>query len=335
VIMSQTPFRVSLFGGGTDYPAWYREHGGAVLGATINKFCYISIRSLPPFFAHRHRIVYSRIELPQSIEEIEHPAVRAVLADQRVQNGVEVQYHGDMPASSGIGSSSSFTTGLLRAVWAYHGLYSSPERLARETIRIEQDVIGESVGSQDQVWAAFGGLNRISFDRDGVFTVTPIPLDRERIEDLQDHLMLIFTGLSRNAPSIARQQILNIGKRQEQLHAIREFVDEGYEILQDRNRPIREIGHLLDASWRLKKELGDSITNSAIDEIYAAAIDAGATGGKLLGAGGGGFMLLVIHPDRRQRVRERLRGLTEVGFKLGSPGSRIVICEPDLEIAPD
>jgi D-glycero-alpha-D-manno-heptose-7-phosphate kinase len=335
MIMSQTPFRVSLFGGGTDYPAWYREHGGAVLGATINKFCYISIRTLPPFFAHRHRIVYSRIELPQSIAQIEHPAVRAVLAEQRVSNGVEVQYHGDMPASSGIGSSSSFTTGLLRAVWAYHGLASSPERLARETIRIEQEVIGESVGSQDQIWAAFGGLNRIAFHPDGAFAVTPLVLDRERIEDLQAHLMLVFTGLSRNAPIIARQQILNIGKRQEQLHTIREIVDEAYSILLDATRPIVEIGHLLDATWRLKKELADPISNSAIDEIYAAAVGAGATGGKLLGAGGGGFMLLVVHPDRRESVRERLRGLTEVAFKLGTPGSRIVICEPDLEVASD
>jgi len=333
MIISRTPFRISLFGGGTDYPTWFRKNGGAVLGTTINKFCYISIRTLPPFFEHRHRIVYSRIELPQAIEEIQHPAVRAVLLEQRIQTGIEVQHHGDLPARSGMGSSSSFTVGLLNAVRAYQGLMSSPEWLATEAIRIEQDVLKEHVGSQDQIWAAYGGTNVITFDPDGGFQVSPVVIPDERRRELESHMMLFFTGFSRTAAVVAKKQIDNIDKRQNQLKVLQQIVGEACSILQQPRRSIAEIGSLLHESWALKKELADTISNPAIDGIYSAALDAGAVGGKLLGAGAGGFMLIIADPVAHARIREKLKCLVEVSFKIGSPGSKIVVYEPDnLEI---
>jgi D-glycero-alpha-D-manno-heptose-7-phosphate kinase len=329
MIMSRTPFRVSLFGGGTDYPAWYREHGGAVIGSTLNKYCYITFRSLPPFFEHRHRIVYSRIELPQSIDEIQHPAVRHVLRETKIEEGVEIQHYGDLPARSGLGSSSSFTVGLLNALRAHQGNISSAQQLAEEAIRIEQDVIGEAVGSQDQIWAAYGGTNFIRFHPGGSFEVTPLILPAERREELQSHLMLFFTRFSRIAESIAVKKIENFPHRQAQLRCMEKMAWEAKAILEDQRRPMAEIGSLLAEAWRVKKELADCVSTSAVDEIYEAAIRAGAIGGKLLGAGGGGFLLLFAEPHQQPRIREALRDLIEVSFEIGSPGSRIIIYEPD------
>jgi D-glycero-alpha-D-manno-heptose-7-phosphate kinase len=335
MIISRTPFRVSLFGGGTDYPAWYRENGGgAVIGATINKYCYISIRSLPPFFQHRHRIVYSNIELVNSVDEIQHPAVRAVLKEHGIQEGVEIQYHGDLPARSGMGSSSAFTVGLLHAVRSFQGCTSRPNWLAQEAIRIEQEVLREHVGSQDQIWAAYGGMSLITFLPDGSFKVAPLLITPERREELESHLLLFFTGFSRFAPAIAEQQIRNLRARTGQLESLLQMVREAACILQDPQRAIRELGAMLDEAWKKKKELADCISTGAIDQIYDAATQAGALGGKLLGAGGGGFLLLFAEPSRHEGIRQALHGLIEVSFRIGSPGSTIVIYEPDgLEIS--
>jgi D-glycero-alpha-D-manno-heptose-7-phosphate kinase len=329
MIMSRTPFRISLFGGGTDYPAWYREHGGAVVGATINKYCYISYRHLPPFFEHRHRIVYSRIELPQYLDEIQHPAVRAILREYKIHDGVEIQHHGDLPARSGMGSSSSFTVGLLNALRAHYGQASSAEFLAQEAIRIEQEVIGEAVGSQDQVWAAYGGINMVRFHTDGRFEVMPVIMTAERRQELQSHLLLFFTRFSRNADTIAARKIENLQSRRAQLFCMHKMAEQAMVILQNPSQPIAEIGHLLHDSWRLKKELADCVTTEAIDQMYTAAMDAGALGGKLLGAGGGGFMLIFAEPHTHEAIRAALRDLIEVSFEIGSPGSRIVIYEPN------
>ena len=318
-----------MFGGGTDYPAWYRRHGGAVIGTTINKYCYISIRTLPPFFDHAHRIVYSRIELPHSIEDIQHPSVRAVLQQREIQTGVEVQHHGDLPARSGMGSSSAFTVGLLNSVRAYQGFNSSPDWLANEAIRIEQEVIREDVGSQDQIWAAYGGTNIIRFATDGSFKVAPVVLTNERRAELESHMLLFFTGLSRTAATIARKQIANLDKSEAQLRLLQQMVEEASDILGDRNRSINEMGMLLHDAWKLKKELADAVSNPTIDGIFAAAMEAGAAGGKILGAGGGGFILLIADPSRHARIRERLKSLIEVSFKTGSEGSKIVIFEPN------
>jgi D-glycero-alpha-D-manno-heptose-7-phosphate kinase len=328
MIISRTPFRVSLFGGGSDYPKWYREHGGAVLGFAINKYCYISIRPLPPFFEHRHRIVYSVVENVSEIKEIQHPAVRAVMQDQKVDVGLEIHHDGDLPARSGLGSSSSFTVGMLNALYALRGGMIDKRKLAQEAIRIEQQVIGEAVGSQDQIWAAFGGINRIDFPIIGDFQVRPLIVPSERRQELFDHLLLFFTGFSRFASEIAQRKIDNFNKRQEHIKTMTSLVDEAMGVLQSKTSSMGRIGDLLNQSWQLKRELADTVTTPEIDEIYEAALDSGARGGKLLGAGGGGFFLLFVEPKKQLAVKERLKNLVQVDFGIDEVGSKIVLYEP-------
>jgi len=329
MIISRTPFRVSLFGGGTDYPTWFREHGGAVLGLAIDKYCYITLRRLPPFFAHRSRIVYSQVELVNAVSEIRHPAVRAVLSDQGVNEGLEIHHDADLPARSGLGSSSSFTVGLLNALHALRSQMIAKRDLACEAIRIEQEVLKEQVGSQDQMWAAYGGFNRFEFFRDGTFAVSPMMLSLERRQELNRSLMLFFTGFSRFATDFAKDQVNNIPNRRSQLMAIRRMVDSAVDILQDEKAPLRELGELLHESWRLKRELADTVSNPQIDEIYDAARDAGAIGGKLLGAGGGGFIIFYVEEAAREKVRERLKNLIHVSVGIDNDGSKIVLYQPN------
>lgn len=329
MIISRTPFRVSLFGGGTDYPAWFREHGGAVLGTAIDKYCYISVRYLPPFFEHRHRIVYSKVELVREVREIQHPAVRGVLGELAIDAGLEIHHDADLPARSGLGSSSSFTVGLLNAVHAIRGRMVTKSELGREAIRIEQDVLKESVGCQDQIWAAYGGLNKIDFFPDGRFEVTPVILPQKRRGELRQSMMLFFTGFSRYASDFAKDQLDNLKRRAAQLTTMRAMVDHAVDILRDERAPIRELGKLLDESWRLKRELADSVSTGEIDAIYEAGRAAGAVGGKLLGAGGGGFILFIVEPDQREAVRERLKHLVHVSFDFDTEGSKIVLYQPN------
>jgi D-glycero-alpha-D-manno-heptose-7-phosphate kinase len=330
MIISRTPFRISLFGGGTDYPAWFREHGGAVIGTTIDKYSYLTLRQLPPFFAHKSRIVYSQIELVRDNSEVRHPAVRGVLADKGITEGLEIHHDADLPARSGLGSSSSFTVGLLHALYALDGRMIGKRELGMEAIRIEQNVLKESVGCQDQLWAAFGGLNHIEFLRDGEFAVSPIILPAGRREELRRSLMLFFTGFSRFASDFAQDQVKNISQRKTQLHAIRGMVNSAIDVLRDVRTPIGEIGKLLHQSWMFKRELADSVSNSQIDEIYEAGCAAGAIGGKLLGAGGGGFMVFVVEPERREAVREKLKKLIHVSFDFDTEGSKIVLYQPKV-----
>jgi D-glycero-alpha-D-manno-heptose-7-phosphate kinase len=329
MIISRTPFRVSLFGGGTDYPDWIRQHGGSVLGMAINKYCYLSVRSLPPFFEHKHRIVYSLVELVREIDEIRHPAVRAVFSEMAVSGGLEVHHDADLPARSGLGSSSSFTVGLLNALYAMRGQMVSKAVLGAEAIRIEQQVIGESVGCQDQVWAAYGGLNRIDFERDGSIAVSPLILSADRRRELVSSFVLVFSGLSRFATEVAEEKISNIPRNERQLLGIQAMVDEAMAMLCDEREPIHRIGDLLHESWMLKRSLASRVTNQRIDEIYDAAMGAGASGGKLLGAGGGGFLVFITRPERRAAVCEALRGLIQVSFDIDGDGSRIMIYEPN------
>jgi D-glycero-alpha-D-manno-heptose-7-phosphate kinase len=300
-----------------------------VLATTIDKYCYISCRRLPPFFEHKHRIVYSRIENVQHPDEIEHPAVRAVLNWAKVDEGVEVHHDGDLPARSGLGSSSSFTVGLVNALYALRGQMVSKDVLAQNAIHIEQELIGENVGSQDQISAAYGGFNRIDFHRDGAFDVSPIVLRSGRSRELHSHLMLCFTGLSRIASEVAKSKIDNLDKRQEELNCIRQMVDEATGILQCADRPIVEFGRLLHESWLYKRRLSDRVSTPVIDEIYDAAIAAGAVGGKILGAGGGGFLLLFAEPERHAAIRERLAHLVHVPFNFENSGSRVVLYQPN------
>jgi D-glycero-alpha-D-manno-heptose-7-phosphate kinase len=324
MIITRTPFRISFFGGGTDYPVWYRENGGAVLSTTINKYCYINCRYLPPFFDMKYLIRYSVREETKTIAEIRHPAVRECLNFLDVGKGIEMVHTSDIPARSGVGSSSSFTVGLLSSLYSLTGKMATKRQLAREAIHIEQNLIGENVGSQDQVIVAFGGLNKIEFGGDQEFYVYPVTIGNGKVDSLQDHLMLFFTGFSRNASDIAAEQIRNTGRKKAELAAMREMVDEAVAILNGENR-LPEFGRLLHEAWLLKRGLTDLITTSRIDEIYDTARRAGATGGKLLGAGGGGFMLLFVPPERQQNVRDAMKGLIHVPFRFENLGTQVIL----------
>ena len=329
MILARTPFRISFFGGGTDYPVWYRQHGGSVLGMTIDKYCYISCRYLPPFFGYKHRIVYSQVELIKEISEIRHPAVRGVLQTLGAPNGLEIHHDGDLPARSGLGSSSAFTVGMIHALTALTGTMISKQNLAEKALHIEQNVIKEHVGSQDQVLTTYGGLNRIDFSRDDSFTVTPIILTKERILDFQNHMLLFFTGFSRISSEVAKANLENLERRKKDLLTMSAMVDEAIAILQNSNTPMDSFGRLLRRNWEHKRTLSDKVTTPAIDEIYQAGLDAGALGGKLLGAGGGGFMLFFVKPELQAKVRERLKKLICVNFRIDYTGSKIVVYEPN------
>ncbi|MEE8557437.1 MAG: kinase [Myxococcota bacterium] len=328
MIISRTPFRVSFFGGGTDYPAWLEQDKGAVLATTIDKYCYISCRWLPPFFPHRHRIVYSQIETVRSIDEISHNAVRETLRFLEIDDGVEIHHDGDLPARTGLGSSSSFTVGLLNALYALKGEIVSKARLAAEAIHIEQDLIGENVGSQDQTVTAHGGLARIDFQKGAQAVVHQLPLASERRDELVSHLMMFFTGFARTASQIAAEQVRNIPALGRELRAMYGMVDEAVEILAG-GGDLREFGRLLHEGWKLKRGLSTRVTNDGIDEMYETALGAGAIGGKLLGAGGGGFFLLMVEPDLQERVTSALAGFLRVPFKFDDLGTQIVVYQPE------
>lgn len=329
MIISKTPFRVSLFGGGTDYPAWYLDHGGSVIGTTIDKYCYLSVRYLPPFFEHKHRVVWSEIELISDLEDIRHPAVRAILKEMKFDKGLEISYNADLPARSGLGTSSSFSVGLLHALTALRGRMISKKELANEAIRIEQEVMKEAVGSQDQIWAAYGGLNRIDFHTDGSYEVSPLILGADSRKALYASFMLFFTGFARDASEIARKQIANFDAKQMQLRIMGQLCDEAAHLLERRGDPVQEFGQLMHQAWMLKRELADGVSTPAIDQIYAAGRAAGAIGGKLLGAGGGGFMLFIVAPENQPALRRKLKDLILVNFDLDTGGSKIVVFEPD------
>ncbi|NWB87277.1 GHMP family kinase ATP-binding protein [Pseudomonas gingeri] len=328
MIVTRTPYRISFFGGGTDYPGWFREEGGVVVSTSIDKYCYINCRHLPPFFDHKYRIVYSAIENVMNPNEIQHPSVREVLRYMACDRGLEIHHDGDLPARSGLGSSSSFTVGLLHALKALSGEQISQNSLAKLAIHIEQDLIKESVGSQDQIAAAYGGFNRIDFHRDGGFNVAPIILPEDRLQSLQEHLMLFFTGFSRVASEIAQSQIKNISSRHRELTQIMQMADESLSVLQAPGT-LDDFGTLLHEGWCLKKSLSNRISNPDLDHIYSIARSAGATGGKLLGAGGGGFMLFFVKPELQRQVIESLKDLIHVPFQFESSGSRVVLYQPN------
>lgn len=327
MIICRTPYRISFFGGGTDYPGWYRENTGAVLSTTIDKYCYITLRYLPPFFDYKYRIRYYQREEANSVEDICHPAIRECLRYVKVETGIDLVHHGDLPAQSGLGTSSTFTVCLLHALNAL--LYRMPTKrqLALDAIRVEQDRIGENVGSQDQTAAAFGGLNLIEFGGSSEILVTPLVISPERITQLHSHMLLYFTGMQRQASEIAADQVKTIDKHSSELTEMTALVHEAVAILAS-DRPITEFGRLLDYQWQLKRRLSSKISNDTIDTMYAAAIQAGAIGGKLLGAGGGGFMLFFVEPERQESVRTALRGMLQVPFRFENTGSQIIYHAP-------
>lgn len=332
MIISRTPFRISFFGGGTDYPIWFKEHGGAVLATTINKYCYISGRYLPPFFDYKTRVIYSKMESVKDHAEIDHPSVRETLKHMGIEDGVELHHDGDLPARSGLGSSSTFTVGLLHILYAFKGQMPSKMTLAQDAIRIEQELIGENVGCQDQTLAAFGGFNRIDFSNgETPIRVSPIILPNDRLVQLQDHLMLFFTGLSRNSSEIAHEQVKNTPQKKNELRLMQQMVNEATSILTS-SADIADFGKLLHESWLLKRGLTHKVSTPEIDELYQTARNAGAIGGKILGAGGGGFMLLFVRPENRPRVEHALRQVLHVPFQFGNSGSEIIFYERESPI---
>ena len=330
MIISRTPFRLSFFGGGTDYPVWYRKHGGAVLATTFNKYCYLTCRYLPPFFEHKIRLVYSKIENCKTIHEIKHPAVRAVLEYLKMDRGLEIHHDGDLPARSGMGSSSSFIVGLLHAIYALKGKMPNKHRLAMESIEIEQSRLKEIVGSQDQVSASYGGFNHISFMPNGEILVRPITISRERIQELNSHLMLFYTGIKRTASNIAESYVNDLESKKRQLRISNELLEESISILTN-EQDLKGFGELLHEAWQAKKSLSPSVSNSQVDEIYQLALSAGAVGGKLTGAGGGGFLLFFAHPETQKKIRKKLKKLIYIPFKFEFSGSQIIFFDGQQE----
>jgi D-glycero-alpha-D-manno-heptose-7-phosphate kinase len=330
MIICRTPFRISFFGGGTDYPSWYRLHGGAVLAATIDKYCYLTCRHLPPFFEHRIRIVYRKIETCSSVDEISHPAVRASLKYLNIDRGIELHHDGDLPARSGMGSSSAFTVGLLHALHALRGEMATKMQLVKESIYIEQEALGETVGSQDQVMAAYGGLRHVKFLAGGDIAIDPLILPPERVAELKAHLMLFYTGIARTAADVAQSYVAEIELRRRQLRIMKELVEESLDVLGS-GMDIRAFGDLLHEAWQAKCSLSAKVSNPEVDALYELARSAGALGGKLTGAGGGGFLLLFVPPDKQGAVIEELDHLIHVPFEFESAGSQIIFYEPGVD----
>lgn len=324
MIISKTPYRISFFGGGTDYPSWYLKHGGAVLASTIDKYCYLTCRYLPPFFEHKHRIVWSQVESVSDISEIKHPVIPKAIEWLGINEGLEIHHDGDLPARSGMGSSSSFVVGLLNALGTLKGKKLSKRQLLEQSLHMEQDILNESVGSQDQTLAAYGGFNKVLFQPNGKVSVLPVTVRPEKLRELNDNLMLFFSGISRTASSVATQFINSLAKKESHLLRMYDMVDEGLKILCE-DRDIDQFGYLLNESWMLKRSLNSAISTNTCDAMYARAIRAGALGGKILGAGGGGFMLFYVPPEKQNAVTNALSDFVHVPFNFEYGGSQIIL----------
>lgn len=327
MIYTKTPFRMSFFGGGTDMKAYFEENGGAVLSTTFDKYCYVSVRHLPRFFDYRSQITYSKIEKVSHIDEIDHPMVRNAMKYLDMRD-LCISYDADLPARSGLGSSSSFAVGLLNAFHALKGHYASKEQLAKEAIYVERELCAESGGWQDQIAAAYGGMNRITFSSDG-FEVNPVIIQKERKEQLNQNLMMFFTGFSRFASELEKEKAKVLHEKKVELREMVQLVDAGEAVLTDRHGDLDEFGRLLNHAWQLKRGIGKGVSTSALDDIYQTAMKHGAIGGKLLGAGGGGFFIFYTPVEYQPAVKAALEGLTHVPFRFENSGAKILYYVPE------
>jgi D-glycero-alpha-D-manno-heptose-7-phosphate kinase len=325
MIITQTPLRVSFLGGGTDYPEYFSRHGGATLGTAINKYVYITVTRLTEFFDHRIRASYSRHELCKSIDELQHPSVRECLRFMGISGGLEISIVSDLPARTGLGSSSSFTVGLLNALHAFKGEVVGRETLAAEAVHVERNLIVERVGLQDQYTCACGGLVKLEFQGENVVTVNPVPVPGARLAALEQRMMIFYTGQQRTAHEILETQIARTssGAIDQSLQRMHGLVDRGVQVLSS-DRDLGEFGELLDEAWVLKRQFSSAVSNPLVDDAYSRARTAGAVGGKLLGAGGGGFLLLYVEPARQEAVLRTLEGMRRVDFGFESRGSRLI-----------
>ena len=328
MVITKTPFRMSFFGGGTDMENYFRKYGGAVLSTTFNKYCYVNVRHLPPFFGYKTELSYSKIERVSSIEEIQHPAVRNAM-DMMDMHDLRLTYEADLPARSGLGTSSSFAVGMLNAFYALKGKYADKKRLADEAIYLERKLCAEAGGWQDQIAAAFGGLNKITFGPEG-YKVAPVIISPNRKKRLNENLLLFFTGFTRFSADIQSKNQGKLEQKTAYLKEMRCLVDEAEKILVDEAGDMDGFGRLLDDAWGLKKQIGDGVSTSCIDELYKKGIKAGATGGKLLGAGGGGFLLFYAEPEAHDRIRAAMENLLYIPFRFEDDGTSVIYYAPEM-----
>lgn len=332
MVITQTPFRMSFFGGGTDFPDFFETYGGSVISTTFDKYCFVTVSHLPRFFDYKDQITYSKIERTNTVDEIEHPAVREAMKYLDMHE-LRMVYEADLPARSGLGTSSSFAVGMLNAFYALKGRHADKMQLAKDAIYVERTLCGESGGVQDQIAASFGGFNRIDFSEQG-YTVSPLIMPKERKQELSDNLLLFFTGFSRFSSDIAKDQENVTKNRTEELKEMLTLVDEAERALTSKCS-LDEFGRLLDYTWQIKRKITDKISNDSIDCLYETAKKAGALGGKLLGAGGGGFLLFYIEKDRQKAVKEKLAKLLHVPFEFEDIGTRILYYKAeDYDLEP-
>lgn len=331
MVITQAPFRMSFFGGGTDFPAFYQEHGGKVISTSIDKYCYVNVRHLPPFFDYTNEISYSQRERVNSVEEIQHPAIREAMKFLDMRE-LTLTYDADLPARSGLGTSSSFAVAMLMGFYALKGKYVDKKRLAEEAIYLERILCKESGGVQDQIAASYGGLNKITFSKEG-FEINPVVISNERKDRLNDNLMLFFTGFSRFSFTVQQEHEKAIHSKEQQLLEMLSLVDQAEEILTSGN--LDEFGRMLDYTWRLKRGVNSAVSTSQIDQAYETAMQAGALGGKLLGAGGGGFLLLYVQPEKQKAVSQALYKLKEIPFRFETGGARILYYASEFYTVPE
>lgn len=327
MIITKTPFRMSFFGGGTDMPEFFRENGGAVLSTTFDKYCYVNVRHLPPFFDYTTELSYSKTERVTQINDIQHPAIRNAMEFINM-NDIRLTYEADLPARSGLGTSSSFAVGMLNAFHALKGEYADKKQLSDEAIYLERQLCKESGGWQDQIAAAYGGFNRIDFSGDG-YEVHPVIISPDRKKILNENLMMYFTGFTRFSSDIQKSNNVTAEEKKNQLMEMYTLVDEAEKILTNSNSDLDEFGRLLDVTWKLKRQTGSKISTDGIDSLYQKAIQAGAMGGKLLGAGGGGFFVFYVQPDKKQQVKEAMKDLLYVPFEFENGGTRVIHYSPE------
>lgn len=331
MIITKTPFRMSFFGGGTDMEDFFRVHGGAVLSTTFDKYCYVNVRHLPPFFDYRTELSYSKTERVTSIESIQHPAIRNAMKMLNMHD-IRLTYEADLPARSGLGTSSSFAVGMLSAFYALKGKYADKKKLADEAIYLERVLCGEAGGWQDQIAASYGGFNRINFNKDGTYDVLPIIISPERKKQLDHNLMMFFTGFTRFSSDVQKANAASPetkeAKEKRPLEML-DLVDDAEDVLTNKKRDLDEFGRLLDHTWKLKRQTGSAVSTSNIDALYQKGIEAGALGGKLLGAGGGGFLVFYVQPEKREALKAAMHDLLYVPFHFEDGGSRVLYYSPE------
>lgn len=328
MIITKTPFRMSFFGGGTDIEDYFKENGGAVLSTTFDKYCYVTVRHLPRFFDYKTHLTYSKMEYVNSYEEIQHPAIREAMKMLDMHE-LRLTYESDLPAKSGLGTSSSFAVGMLNAFYAIKGKYADKKKLADEAIYLERVLCNEAGGWQDQIAASFGGFNRINFNLEG-YDVSPIIINPERKRQLNDNLLMFFTGFTRFSSDVQKANSnSDVKKKKGMLQQIYKLVDEAERVLVDKESDLDDFGRLLDKTWSLKKQTGSAVSTNGIDSLYEKGISAGALGGKLLGAGGGGYLVFYVQPEKQEEVRKVMKDLLYIPFKFEDGGTRIVHYTPE------